>query len=383
MQVGLHAVSVGFTSAILAPGIHQVADTIDSTVNKALYTISIPLAFLSVSPFLWSPLANTFGRRPVLTYCMLLQCVSSLGAGYADSFGTLTTARVFQMCGASPGLVMGGAVVVDMFWQHERGRKMGIWTQMVTLGPALGGLVGGPLINAKGWRWSQWLCAIATGVQFLVYLFTFEETLYPARSTQHGNFLIRRFRIQRVPGSRFSPVVILKPLLFLQSPAVVICALAYAVCFAIASVGLATIIALPFNEYYGFNSTDDGLTYIAILVGVIVGEQASGPLSDWMMKRHVEAARANHQPIRLEYRLRAVLLGYVFVPVGLIMFGVSLDRKAPWIVPCLGMGIANAALQIVTTVLTTYCVDILSADALIVATFINFMRQIIAFTILL
>ena len=388
LQVGLHAASVGFTSAILAPGVEQVAESINVSVNKALLTLSVPLAFLSVAPFLWALLADAYGRRPVLIGCMLLESMACLGGGYANSFGTLVTARAFQMCGGSAGLVMGSAVVVDIFWQRERGRKIGIWTQTVILGPAIGGLVGGPLIQAKGWRWAQWLGAITCAAQLIAYLLTFEETLYGARKQQPQQHsrqwsIARIFQVpRRVPGSSLSILTAVKPLYFLQSPVVVICALAYAVCFSVVSVGVATIIPLPFGEYYNFNSTADGLTYIAILVGVIIGEQAAGPLSDRMMKRHIETAKAGGHSARLEHRLRALPLGYVLVVVGLIMFGESLEQRNHWIVPCIGMGIASGALQIVATVLTTYCVDVLSADALSVSVFINFVRQAIAFTIL-
>ena len=320
---------------------------------------------------------------------MLLESMACLGGGYANSFGTLVTARAFQMCGGSAGLVMGGAVVVDIFWQRDRGQKIGIWTQTVILGPAIGGL---------GWRSfdpSQRLGDGRSGsvplpaqLQFIAYLLTFEETLYAARQQQPQQHsrqwsIARIFRVpRRVPGSSLSILTAVKPLYFLQSPVVVICALAYAVCFSVVSVGVATIIPLPFGEYYNFNSTADGLTYIAILVGVIIGEQAAGPLSDRMMKRHIETARAGGHSARLEHRLRALPLGYVLVVVGLIMFGESLEQRNHWIVPCIGMGIASGALQIVATVLTTYCVDVLSADALSVSVFINFVRQAIAFTIL-
>jgi MFS family permease len=34
----------------------------------------------------------------------------------------------------SPAIAIGSAVVAEVFFQRERGEKMGIWTLMVTLG---------------------------------------------------------------------------------------------------------------------------------------------------------------------------------------------------------------------------------------------------------
>ena len=62
------------------------------------------------------------------------------------------------------------------------------------------------------------------------------------------------------------------------------------------------------------------------------------------------------------------------------MFGVSLGRTH-WIVPCIGMGIANGALQILTTVVVTYCIDIHSKYAMSVLQLVNMTRQGIAFSV--
>ena len=71
----------------------------------------------------------------------------------------------------------------------------------------------------------------------------------------------------------------------------------------------------------------NGLTYIAILVEVIIGKQAVGPSSDYIMEKHAKSASLNGQPIRLEHRFKALFVGYVLVPIGLIIFGVSLQEK--------------------------------------------------------
>ena len=148
----------------------------------------------------------------------------------------------------------------------------------------------------------------------------------------------------------------------MQSPVIVLCALSYAASFALASVGTVTFVPVAFGDRYGFDSVQDGLTYISILVGVLLGEQAAGRVSDRIVRGK-----------NMEHRLTAALPGFVLVPAGLVLFGVGL--KSHWIVPCIGMALANGALQIVTTVLTTYCIDTHSSHAGQVAQFINLLRQ--------
>jgi Na+/melibiose symporter-like transporter len=59
----------------------------------------------------------------------------------------------------------------------------------------------------------------------------------------------------------------------------------------------------------------------------------------------------------------------------------EISRRTPWIGPCFGLGIANFGLQVVTTVLITYCVDCYSSHPFLVTQFINIVRQLISFTV--
>lgn len=194
-----------------------------------------------------------------------------------------------------------------------------------TIGAPLGGLIGGPLINVKGWPWALWLSAIITGAEFVAYIFTFDETSYAARQVDGKDHKFTASLVHRVPSSRLGPQAFLAPLLFFQSPAAVLCAFAYGISFGLASVGTAVIIPQVFGGSYDFGVAQTGLVYIAALVGVLIGEQAAGPVSDVIMKRHVKACKMANTPVRPEYRLWAAVPGYILVPAGLIIFGVTLQ----------------------------------------------------------
>lgn len=262
---------------------------------------------------------------------MLISMVANLGGGYAKSYATLMVARVFQSLGISSGYVVGSSVVVDIFWQHERGTKTGIWTFMVTIGPAIGPFIGAFLINARGWQWALYLCAIINAAELLAYIFTFHETLWVPSEDEmsevaKGSNVPYRQTPRRIPGSTLKFWDFFAPFVFIQSPSVVICALAYGITFGVTLVGLTNIEPIAFGAFYGFKTTQDGLVFLAVLVGAVIGEQAAGPLSDVVMKRHLKKARETGGPARYEHRLIAALSGYVIVPAGLIIFGVTLQK---------------------------------------------------------
>lgn len=120
-----------FSSAIIIPAFGELSKQFNLPIPTIAYLASIHVIFLGMGPFLWIPFSKIYGRKPVLIVSMVLSMVSLIGGGYCKSFGTLMVARTFQAIGISSGQVLGSAIVVDIFWQHERGAKLGIWTQLL------------------------------------------------------------------------------------------------------------------------------------------------------------------------------------------------------------------------------------------------------------
>lgn len=326
---------------------------------------------------------SSYGRRPVLIVTMLLSCVAALGGGFANAYGTLMTARVFQSIGISSGFVVPGSVVVDLFSPQERGRKNGLWAQMVAIGAPFGGLIGGPVVYYIGWRWVMWLIAVANGAQTLAYILSCPETSHQHRqNTQlcayHSSELLRLPR--RLHG-RLGPRSFVQPILLLQSPNVVLIAFAYGVTFAITSPGISVIVPLALEKFYNFGAIAQGLFFIGPLVGVLLGEQLAGPASDWFMNRERRLAATAHRLPHLESRFVAAVAGYAAAPVGVIIFGVTLQNLDHWIAPCIGFALSNFGLQLVTTPLKTYCVDCYASHSGSVLQLINVIRQTISFTV--
>jgi hypothetical protein len=173
----------------------------------------------------------------------------------------------------------------------------------------------------------------------------------------------------------------IQPLLFFQSIHVTLMALAYSVTFAISSPGISAITPLALGEFYNFSPVAQGAFFAGPLVGVLLAELIAGRASDWAMNRDRRRAAESHRPEKLESRLWVALLGYFTAPLGVIIFGVTLQARKPWIAPCLGFAIANFGLQLITTPLKTYCIDCYAAHSGSVLQLINVLRQVISFTV--
>ena len=127
IQVSLLSALGGINTALINPAYVPMAKELHISTIRVSYQTTICIALAGIAPFLWVPLSNKYGRRPVLLGATLLAFVSILGSAYAKSFNQVVAARVFN--GLFPAaFALGPAVVVDLFFVHQRGRAMGVFT---------------------------------------------------------------------------------------------------------------------------------------------------------------------------------------------------------------------------------------------------------------
>lgn len=88
---------------------------------------SVEILFLGITPIIWSPISERIGRRPVYLISALVSAACALGGAYCRSYGTLMTTRVFQAIFIAPPQSIGACTVSEMFFAHQKGRKMGVW----------------------------------------------------------------------------------------------------------------------------------------------------------------------------------------------------------------------------------------------------------------
>lgn len=100
----------------------------------------------------YGPLADRFGRRPVLMAGLSLYALAGLAAMLAPSLNALIAARLFQALGGCSGLVLARAIVHDTSTPKDATRRLAMMNLMVTVGSGAAPLVGGLLADVTGWR---------------------------------------------------------------------------------------------------------------------------------------------------------------------------------------------------------------------------------------
>jgi MFS transporter, DHA1 family, multidrug resistance protein len=118
-------------------------------LQQVLTAYMLPFAFASL---IHGPLSDAIGRRPVMIWGMALYTVGSVACTFAPNYTSLIAARILQGATAGVGVVIGRAVVRDLYEGARAQRLMSVTTMIFSIAPAVAPIVGGWAHVAFGWR---------------------------------------------------------------------------------------------------------------------------------------------------------------------------------------------------------------------------------------
>lgn len=137
---------------ILMPAVPGLAATFATDAGVVQLTLTLYLVGLAVSQLVLGPLSDRFGRRPVMIAGLAVTVVASFASLAASSIGGLIVARTIQALGASTGLVIGRAIIRDLFARDRAAAMIGWVTMAMVVSPMIAPLIGGVLDTAYGWQ---------------------------------------------------------------------------------------------------------------------------------------------------------------------------------------------------------------------------------------
>ena len=128
---------------------------------------------------IWGPLADRFGRKPVLGIGVALYTAFALLCALAGSFELLVAARALQGASAAVTRVLVVAMVRDLFESEAMARVMSLVFMVFMLVPVLAPNIGQLILLFAPWR-AIFLLLAAYGIVMLVWSWIrLPETLHP------------------------------------------------------------------------------------------------------------------------------------------------------------------------------------------------------------
>ncbi|KAJ5332012.1 hypothetical protein N7476_001795 [Penicillium atrosanguineum] len=376
MMVAFHSMMGTFMAAGIIPAYGTLAEEYNVTVPDASYLTSFQILLLGLSPLVWNPVTAVYGRYNVSLLSVLGSMVCNIGGARCTSYGAQMTTRVLTAFLISPPIGIGSGVITDLCESEKIAQKLGWWTLMTTIGTPIGPFLMGFVTQHIGVQWIFWIFAIINFCQFLLYLAFGDETIYNPANERQENGFFGKMKPRQISSRSLHLYDFVAPFSLAQFPRVLIAACAHAITFCYGNIALIVEMPIAFGEKFNFNAQQIGLQFIAIIIGCVLGEQVSGPISDWFLQR-LRHTRGHSCPAD---RLWLSYIAFSTVITGLLTWGFQLQYATSWnITPCIGAAIASFGNQMQTTILTTFAVESKQERSAQVGVFVNVCRQIYGF----
>ncbi|RBW50546.1 multidrug effflux MFS transporter [Marinobacter sp. F3R11] len=157
----------------------DIAEAMNATSSAAELSLSVFFLGLCVGQLIVGPLIDSHGRKGPLLGATALFVVTSIALPLVKHIEVFNALRFLQALGACGGMVVGRAVVNDLYEGREAAKVMTILVMLLTIGPIVSPILGSLLLEAYGWR-SNFVVMILVGLLALILsLFIVPETLAP------------------------------------------------------------------------------------------------------------------------------------------------------------------------------------------------------------
>lgn len=304
-----------------------------------------------------APLSEVLGRKMAYTINLPIFLLFTLGAGFAQNFHTLLICRTFAGIFGGPSLAVSGGSFVDIWELKTSGFAVSIQAIATFMGPAIGPVVGGYLVEAKGWRWTMYI-VLMLGAVALILLYFMEETYKPVilkrRAVARGDPLPPKLP-PKIALKLILTITLTRPLMMLiQEPIVQAVALYSSFAFAVLF-GFFEAYPFTFQLEYGFSLGQTGLCFLGIAGGLLIGCFIY-LVQDRLVYRPAYEKHAGSPPP--EIRLVPAMIGSFLMPVGLFWFAWTADKDIHWIWPVLAGAPFGAGLVLVFLTAVMYILEV-------------------------
>ncbi|ORT49648.1 multidrug transporter [Vibrio sp. qd031] len=159
------------------PAMPAIADGLGTEANRVQVTLTIYTVGFALGQLLHGPLADSYGRKPVLVAGVAAFGLAAIGCTFAPNIDTLIAVRAIQGFAGAAAAVVIQAVVRDMFQREDFARTMSFITLVMTVAPLAAPLIGGYLSVFLGWRFIFGVLVVYSILIMIAILKYIPETL--------------------------------------------------------------------------------------------------------------------------------------------------------------------------------------------------------------
>ncbi len=250
-----------FTIDTYLPSFPDIAVDLKAGHGQMQQTLSLYLFAAAFSTLIYGPLSDSFGRRRVIMLALVIYAIASVGCLYAATIHELILLRIGQGLSASAGMVIGRAMIRDVFHGAEAQKVMARVMLLFGIAPAFAPIIGGLLHDLFGWRSVFLFLALLAVALMGMVLFGTRETLAKEHRHSIHPVAVSRAYLMALRSGHFMALVFCFALMFGA--------------FFIYVAGAPTVI----YEFLGLGVNDFWVLFVPSVVAMMIGSQISGMLA--------------------------------------------------------------------------------------------------------
>ncbi|KAL4779094.1 major facilitator superfamily domain-containing protein [Aspergillus varians] len=403
------------TSSVMAAGTVALSRYFRKSFMSIALLTGYHLCGTGIAGILIVPTARVWGKRHLFVLGHILMVVSCAWAGGSGkNYRSLLWARIFQGVALAPFEALTNAVVDDLFYVHQRGKRMALSNVAVFGAAFLTPVAAGKITKTMGWDWTFYFIAIFTAAALPLTILLVPETAFkrpnhldpdfePVRgrteSEQHNeshcpqvedglqepkqssvsnreslldvvseepsrqndvSAKVSYFQTLKLFNGRKTDEywwkLLLRPFPLFFHPAVLWACLTQGVIIGWTVFIGVTLAAIFMSGPLWFEEDKTGYMYAGAFIGAMAGLVLSGLLSDFMNRLMVKLNKGRYEP---EFRILLVVFQLIFCGIGMYGFGITANDAAHygWLPPDVFFGCVVAGMVMGAVASALYIVD--------------------------
>lgn len=338
ISISLMALTASVGTSIVSPAQVQFMREFNVGEVVALLPLSLYVFALAFGPVVGGPLSESYGRLPVYQGTCVVGLLFTVGAALVHNFGGLCFLRFMAGFSWGTSLAIGSGTIVEMYHPKQRGLAMALFILMPFLGPGVGPIIGAFAVSRQGWRWTQWILVIFSGVS-LVLLAMNRDTYPPAikrRLARKLGLPVNKDKDGAMAlAKEFLTIGLLRPIhMILVEPLVFLLGIYISVNFGVLFSFFAAV-PYTFRTVYAFSVEQAGLVFLAVMVGCLLGIITVVMCEGTFYVRQIP----KHPPHKVppEHRLYSAMIGSFGPPIGLFWYAWTAKSSISWASPAVAI----------------------------------------------
>lgn len=189
------AISSPVALNIYAPVMPELADQFSTSPFTIQLGFTLYLFTLAIGQLIGGPLADQYGRRPVLIWGFTLHILGCLLGVFATETWQLLLARVMQAAGGCTGMLLARSIILDQHGKDKAAGMLGYIALGIASAQALAPTLGGYLNVVAGWQSVFWFSMALGTLVWLGAVLKLPETDTARQATQRFFTSFARYRL--------------------------------------------------------------------------------------------------------------------------------------------------------------------------------------------